>query len=136
LAIEKDTHTPATISRIAMEEEDEEIEEDEEDEDSGKKKKKKKKPKKPTKPANPPAALPITFGFPLNYTQYWMNLTEANEQKQPVYTVEYTSQEAYGMKELSVTHFLALARQIVKDANLMSTYLARMVVQTGTENDH
>ncbi|KAG0353705.1 Endopolyphosphatase [Podila minutissima] len=136
LAIEKDTHTPATISRIAMEEEDEEIEEDEEFEDSGKKKKKKKKPKKPTKPANPPAALPITFGFPLNYTQYWMNLTEANEQKQPVYTVEYTSQEAYGMKELSVTHFLALARQIVKDANLKSTYLARMVVQTGTENDH
>ncbi|KAG0023209.1 Endopolyphosphatase [Podila clonocystis] len=134
MAIEKDTQP--TIPRIAMEE-DREIEEDVEVEEMGKKKKKKKKPKKPKKPVNPPAAPPITFGFPLNYTQYWMNLTEANiEQKQPVYTVEYTSSEAYGMKDLSVTHFLALARQIMKDPKLKSTYLARMVVQTGTENDH
>lgn len=139
LAIEKDTSP--TTPRIAMEEEEEEdLENNEEVDDMGKKKKKKKKPKKPkkpTRPTNPPAAPPITFGFPLNYTQYWMNLTAANiELKQPVYTVEYTSQEAYGMKDLSVTHFLDLARQIMKDANFKNTYLARMVVQTGTENDH
>ncbi|KAF9301933.1 hypothetical protein BGZ74_006083 [Mortierella antarctica] len=136
LAIKKDMHMPATIPRIAMEEKDKEIEEDEEFEDLGKKKKKKKKHNKPTRPANPPAAPPITFGFPLNYTQYWMNLTEANEQKKPVYTIEYTSQDAYGMKELSVTHFLVLAQQIMKNANLKSTHLARMVAQMGTENDH
>ncbi|KAF8931545.1 Endopolyphosphatase [Haplosporangium bisporale] len=136
LAIEKDMSQ--TIPRIAPVDEEKLDEEDEEFEDTtGKKKKKKKKPKKPKRPVNPPAAPPITFGFPLNYTQYWMNLTEANiEQKQPEYTIEYTSHEAYGMKDLSVTHFLNLARQIMKDTKLKETYLARMVVQTGTENDH
>ncbi|KAF9384379.1 Endopolyphosphatase [Podila verticillata] len=137
LAIEKGT--PPTIPRIAPMDEEKLDEDDEEVEDTTgkKKKKKKKKPKKPKKPSNPPAALPITFGFPLNYTQYWMNLTEANiEQKRPEYKIEYTSNEAYGLKDLSVTHFLNLARQITKDTQLKEIYLARMVVQTGTENDH
>ncbi|KAF9426033.1 Endopolyphosphatase [Podila epigama] len=110
-----------------------------EDENSGRKDKKKKprKPRKPQRPVNPPAAPPITFGFPLNYTQYWMNLTQANiEKKTPEYTIEYTSREAYGMKDMSVSNFITLAKQIMKDEKLKSTYLARMVVQTGTENDH
>lgn len=135
LAIEKGK--PLTIPRIAPMDEEKLDEDNEEVEDTMGKKKKKKKNKKPKRPVNPPAAPPITFGFPLNYTQYWMNLTEANiEQKQPEYKVEYTSHEAYGMKDLSVTHFLNLARQIMKDTKLKETYLARMVVQTGTENDH
>ncbi|KAG0352488.1 hypothetical protein BG005_008051 [Podila minutissima] len=133
--LKPDGKVPHYRDKVVIEEEDKEIEEDEEFEDLGKKKKKKKH-NKPTRPANLPAAPSITFGFPVNYTQYWMNLTEANTQKQPVYTIEYTSQDAYGMKELSVTHFLVLAQQVMKNANLKSTFLARMVAQMGTENDH
>ncbi|KAF9575871.1 Endopolyphosphatase [Mortierella alpina] len=110
----------------------------------GEKKKKKrkhkkpKKPKKPKRPANPPAAPPITFGFPLNYTQYWVNLTQANLEphKQPEYQIEYRTREDYGMKDLSVPHWLNLARKIVTDTRMRDQYLAWMVVLTGTENDH
>ncbi|KAF9967071.1 Endopolyphosphatase [Mortierella alpina] len=110
----------------------------------GEKKKKKrkhkkpKKPKKPKRPANPPAAPPITFGFPLNYTQYWVNLTQANLEphKQPEFQVEYRTREDYGMKDLSVPHWLSLARKIVTDTRMRDQYLAWMVVLTGTENDH
>ncbi|KAF8947377.1 Endopolyphosphatase [Haplosporangium gracile] len=111
--------------------------------DSNGKKKKPKKPKKPRKrPANPPAVPPITFGFPLNYTQYFINLTMANSQSvsdptKPVeYQVEYRSREDYGLKDLSVPEWLGLARRIVKSEKLKSQYLAWMVVLTGTENDH
>ncbi|KAG0042552.1 Endopolyphosphatase [Gryganskiella cystojenkinii] len=109
--------------------------------DAGGKKKKKKKPKKPRKPrrpANPAPAPPISFGFPLNYTQYWVNLTQANlePEKQPEYVVEYRSREDYGLQDLSTTEWLALARRIVKSDKLKDQYLAWMVVLTGTENEH
>ncbi|KAF9130499.1 Endopolyphosphatase [Mortierella sp. 14UC] len=103
---------------------------------------KKKKPKKPTRPVNPPAVPPITFGFPLNYTQYFVNLTLANSEAvtEPTmrieYQVEYKSREDYGLKDLSVSEWLGLAKRIVKSEELKQQYLAWMVVLTGTENDH
>ncbi|KAG0306119.1 Endopolyphosphatase [Dissophora globulifera] len=101
------------------------------------KKKKPKKPKKPKRPANPPAAPPITFGFPLNYTQYWVNLTQANaEAKKPEYTVEYRSREDWGLQNLSVPEWLGLAKKIVHSEKVKAKYTALMVVLTGTENDH
>ncbi|KAF9897964.1 Endopolyphosphatase [Lobosporangium transversale] len=105
---------------------------------NGKKKKKKpKKPKKPKRPPNPPAVPPSAFGFPLHYTQYWVNLTLANlEKKQPEYVVEYRSKEDWGLQDLSVPGWLALARKVVTDDRVKEQYLARMVVLTGTENDH
>lgn len=115
------------------------------DSDSNGKKKPKKKPKKPrkpTRPANPPAVPPITFGFPLNYTQYFVNLTMANSEavldpSKPVeYQVEYRSREDYGLKDLSVPEWLTLAKRIVKSEKLKNQYMAWMVVLTGTENDH
>ncbi|KAG0378790.1 Endopolyphosphatase [Mortierella sp. AD032] len=110
--------------------------------ENGKKKKKPKKPKKPTRPANPPAVPPVTFGFPLNYTQYYVNLTQVNSDavleptKQIEYQVEYRSREDYGLKDLSVSEWLSLAKRIVKSEQMKQQYLAWMVVWTGTENDH
>ncbi|KAK3810559.1 MAG: Metallo-dependent phosphatase-like protein [Linnemannia gamsii] len=110
--------------------------------ENGKKKKKPKKPKKPTRPANPPAVPPVTFGFPLNYTQYYVNLTQVNSDavleptKQVEYQVEYRSREDYGLKDLSVPEWLSLAKRIVKSEQMKQQYLAWMVVWTGTENDH
>ncbi|KAG0298639.1 Endopolyphosphatase [Linnemannia gamsii] len=111
---------------------------------NGKKKKPKKpkKPRKPTRPANPPAVPSITFGFPLNYTQYFVNLTMANSEAlldatKPVeYQVEYRSREDYGLKDLSVPEWLGLARRIVKSEESKKQYMAWMVVLTGTENEH
>ncbi|KAF9902662.1 Endopolyphosphatase [Linnemannia zychae] len=112
--------------------------------ENGKKKKPKKpkKPRKPTRPANPPAVPPVTFGFPLNYTQYFVNLTQANFEavanptKRIEYQIEYKSREDYGLKDLSVSEWLGLARRIVKSEEMKRQYLAWMVVLTGTENDH
>ncbi|GJJ75916.1 endopolyphosphatase [Entomortierella parvispora] len=151
LAIEKDEPSePDQPGDDGLEQGEEQDNEDENEDDyvdldnvdqEGKKKKKKKKPKKPKKPrrpANPAPAPPITFGFPLNYTQYWVNLTQANlePEKQPEYLVEYRSREDYGLKDLSTTEWLALARRIVKSEKLKDQYLAWMVVLTGTENEH
>ncbi|KAG0275291.1 Endopolyphosphatase [Linnemannia exigua] len=110
--------------------------------ENGKKKKKPKKPRKPTRPVNPPAVPPVTFGFPLNYTQYFVNLTQANHEaaldptKRIEYQVEYKSREDYGLKDLSVSEWLNFARRIVKSEESKRQYLAWMVVLTGTENDH
>ncbi|KAG9325300.1 hypothetical protein KVV02_000048 [Mortierella alpina] len=152
LAIEKDRpiekiEEQSEVLEIQDEEESSSAEDDVDDDislDGEKKKKKKrkhkkpKKPKKPKRPANPPAAPPITFGFPLSYTQYWVNLTQANLEphKQPEFQVEYRTREDYGMKDLSVPHWLSLARKIVTDNRMRDQYLAWMVVLTGTENDH
>ncbi|KAF9277831.1 Endopolyphosphatase [Mortierella alpina] len=149
LAIEKDRPIETIVEKSeVLEIQEEESSSVEDDVDyvvslDGKKKKKRKhkkpkKPKKPKRPANPAAAPPITFGFPLNYTQYWVNLTQANLEphKQPEFEVEYRTREDYGMKDLSVPHWLSLARKIVTDNRMREQYLAWMVVLTGTENDH
>ncbi|KAF9984645.1 Endopolyphosphatase [Mortierella antarctica] len=152
LAIEKDRpiekiEEQSKVLEIQDEEESSSAEDDVDDDislDGEKKKKKKrkhkkpKKPKKPKRPANPPAAPPITFGFPLNYTQYWVNLTQANLEphKQPEFQVEYRTREDYGMKDLSVPHWLSLARKIVTDNRMRDQYLAWMVVLTGTKKDN
>ncbi|KAG0254140.1 Endopolyphosphatase [Mortierella polycephala] len=144
LTIEKEDGPLTLNSAVGKSEEEEEDDEEEEkeyldesDENDFVKKKKKKKPKKPKRPANPPAVPPITFGFPLNYTQYWVNLTHTNLlETQPEFEIEYRTQEDYGLQDLSVAHWLDLAKKIVKDEQLKKEYLAWMVVLTGTENDH
>ncbi|KAG0364357.1 Endopolyphosphatase [Gamsiella multidivaricata] len=90
---------------------------------------KKKGPKKPSKP------VPVsTFGFPLAYTQFWTNLTLANEAKTlPEFVIEYRTREDYGLQNLGVSEWIGLARRIVKDEALKKEYLKRMVVQTGVE---
>ncbi|KAF9929625.1 Endopolyphosphatase [Linnemannia zychae] len=146
LAIEKPARPNELLSNHQM---DERVKEDnmeetdiEEYDGLGKKKKKPKKPKKPTRPSNPPPVPPITFGFPLNYTQYFINLTEVNAEalvdptKTVNFQVEYRSREDYGLKDLSVSEWLGLAKRIVKSEELKQQYLALMVVLTGTENDH
>ncbi|KAG0293872.1 Endopolyphosphatase [Linnemannia gamsii] len=150
LAIEKPGRLDQPPHQTLQQDEDymEEMEEYEtmtESEANGKKKKKPKKPKKPrkpTRPVNPPAVPPITFGFPLNYTQYFVNLTMANSEAmldptKPIeYQVEYRSREDYGLKDLSVPEWLGLARRIVKSEESKRQYMAWMVVLTGTENEH
>lgn len=147
LAIEK-PERPEQPTHQTLQQDDDYTEEKEEyetmteSETNGKKKKKPKKPKKPRKPANPPAVSPITFGFPLNYTQYFVNLTMTNSEAmldstKPVeYQIEYRSREDYGLKDLSVPEWLGLARRIVKSEESKKQYMAWMVVLTGTENEH
>ncbi|KAF9939429.1 Endopolyphosphatase [Mortierella alpina] len=84
---------------------------------------------------HPPAVPSGAFGFPLEYTQYWANLTRANlEPTKPCeYEVEYRTKDAYGLEDLGVGSWLDLAKRIVRSNNLKREYLQRMVVQTGTD---
>ncbi|KAF9182395.1 Endopolyphosphatase [Haplosporangium sp. Z 11] len=136
----KEENGPLTLGGVVEESEKSEEEEeylDESDENDLVKKKKKKKPKKPKRPANPPAVPPTTFGFPLNYIQYWVNLTHTNLlETKPEFEIEYRTQEDYGLQDLSVVHWLDLAKKIVKKEKLRKQYLAWMVVLTGSENDY
>ncbi|KAF9570738.1 Endopolyphosphatase [Mortierella alpina] len=84
---------------------------------------------------HPPAVPSGVFGFPLEYTQYWANLTRANmEPTRPCeYEVEYRTREDYGLEDLGVASWLDLGKRIIRDNNLKMEYLQRMVVQTGTD---
>ncbi|KAF9357117.1 Endopolyphosphatase [Mortierella sp. AD094] len=80
--------------------------------------------------AFPPAPV-STFGYPLGFTQYWTNLTLANENLMaPQFEIEYQTREDYGLQHLGVSEYLALARRIAKDKLLKKVYLKRMVVQS------
>ncbi|KAF8929292.1 Endopolyphosphatase [Dissophora ornata] len=92
--------------------------------------------KRNKKPSYPRAVPATTFGFPLGFTQYWANLTLANEgPTPPEFEVEYRTREDYGLQNLGVSEYLSLAKRINKDALLKKEYLKRMVVQTGAENN-
>ncbi|CAG8466833.1 3751_t:CDS:2 [Acaulospora morrowiae] len=73
--------------------------------------KRKKKPKNhdPNSPSHS-----NTFLTPLGYTQYFINLTEANRypNKTPVFEVEYTTWNDYRMKDLTVKSWIKLARDL------------------------
>ncbi|KAG0344069.1 Endopolyphosphatase [Podila humilis] len=115
-----------------------------------------KTPQPPPRQQYPPSASPNQFGFPLEYTQYWCNLAKLNkkwekekakekeEQKDThkdkktmtmmarvEFEVEYTTRDDYGLDHLGTTEWLRLARQIVRDKVLKSTFMKRVVVQTG-----
>ena len=93
--------------------------------------------KKPRKGHHPQPVPVSTFGFPLSFTQYWSNITVANQDPdniKPEFVIEYQTKEDYGLQDLSVASWLDLARKISKDKDLKATYLARMVVQTGAES--
>ncbi|KAG0200130.1 Endopolyphosphatase [Mortierella sp. GBA30] len=83
----------------------------------------------------PHAVTPSTFGFPLGYTQYWSNLTLANDgpATAPQYEIEYRTREDYGLQDLGVASWLDLAKRMTKDEDLKTEYLQRMFVQTGAE---
>ncbi|CAG8525162.1 13258_t:CDS:2, partial [Acaulospora colombiana] len=75
-----------------------------------------KKGNKSPKGHDPDAPLHInTFLTPLGYTQYFLNLTEANKypNKTPTFEVEYTTWNDYGMKDLTVPSWIELARRMV-----------------------
>ncbi|KAF9174012.1 Endopolyphosphatase [Mortierella sp. AD011] len=83
------------------------------------------------KPRTYPPAPVSTFGYPLSYTQYWTNLTLANESLMPPqFEIEYQTREDYGLQHLGVSEYLALARRIAKNKLLRKEYLKRMVVQS------
>ncbi|KAI1321225.1 Endopolyphosphatase [Mortierella claussenii] len=95
--------------------------------------------KKKKHPINTIPAPVTTFGYPLSYTQYWTNLTLANQAPNPVltppvYEVEYETRQDYGMQHLGASEYLILARRIAKEKKLKKEYLKRMVVQTGAES--
>ncbi|KAF9138018.1 Endopolyphosphatase [Linnemannia schmuckeri] len=81
----------------------------------------------------PSPASPTTFGFLQEYTQYWCNLTDANNHATtlPTYEIEYRTREDYGLENLGVSEWLALARRIAREEDLKRAYLDRMVVQSG-----
>ncbi|KAF9146822.1 Endopolyphosphatase [Mortierella sp. GBA39] len=81
----------------------------------------------------PSPAPSTTFGFPLEFTQYWCNLTHANKHPNtpPTYEIEYRTREDYGLENLGVSEWLGLARRIVREEDLKTVYLDRMVVQSG-----
>ncbi|KAF9109858.1 Endopolyphosphatase, partial [Mortierella sp. AM989] len=85
----------------------------------------------------PPTLPPVpvnTFGYPLSFTQYWTNLTLANEKlTPPEFVVEYHTQDDYGMQHLGASEYLTLARRISKNKPLKKKYLKRMMVQSGAE---
>ncbi|CAI2184747.1 13764_t:CDS:2 [Funneliformis geosporum] len=58
-----------------------------------------------------------TFLTPLGYTQYFMNITQANlyPNVTPEYTVEYTTWDDYFMKDLTVPSWIQLARDIANN---------------------
>ncbi|KAF9907653.1 Endopolyphosphatase, partial [Lobosporangium transversale] len=78
-------------------------------------KKKHKKHKKHKKTVPRPAPVD-KFGYPLGFTQYWANLTQANEElTPPEFVVEYRTREDYGLQHLGVTEWLGLARRITEE---------------------
>ncbi|KAF8962033.1 Endopolyphosphatase [Entomortierella lignicola] len=91
----------------------------------------KKEHKKPPKSSPLPPVPVNTFGYPLGFTQYWSNITLANENgTPPEFEIEYQTREDYGLKNLGVSEYLTLAKQISKDQVLKKEYLKRMVVQS------
>ncbi|KAF9924284.1 Endopolyphosphatase [Linnemannia zychae] len=83
----------------------------------------------------PQPAPTNTFGFPQGFTQYWCNLTAANQNTSslPMYEIEYQTREDYGLENLGVSEWLALARRIVREKDLKKVYLDRLVVQSGAD---
>ncbi|CAH1766478.1 11046_t:CDS:2, partial [Entrophospora sp. SA101] len=55
-----------------------------------------------------------TFLTPLGYTQYFINLTEANQYPNitPEFKIEYTTWDDYNMKDLTVPSWIHLARKV------------------------
>ncbi|KAF9129010.1 Endopolyphosphatase [Mortierella sp. 14UC] len=75
-----------------------------------------------------------TFGFPQEFTQYWCNLTKVNRHptgRPATYEIEYQTRDDYGLENLGVSEWLALARRIAREDDLKKVYLDRMVVQSG-----
>jgi len=89
------------------------------------------------KPRRRPDPVPAnTFGFPQGFTQYWCNLTQANSNAPttfPTYEIEYRTKEDYGLENLGVAEWLALARRIAREEDLKKVYLERMVVQSDAD---
>ncbi|KAG0228872.1 Endopolyphosphatase [Mortierella sp. GBA43] len=101
----------------------------------GKKPRRRKPRRKPRRRPYPAPAPPSRFGYPLSYTQYWVNLTKFNEEDlEPVYEIEYGTREDWGLQYLGVNPYLDLAKQIVGDEQVKERYLAWMVVQTGARS--
>lgn len=78
-------------------------------------------------------------GTLLGYSQYFANLTKWNHQKEPTaklqYELEYTTQEAYGMQDLTVESYFQFAKSMVeedtKEAKLLwAKYRHHMLVKT------
>ncbi|KAG0173310.1 Endopolyphosphatase [Apophysomyces sp. BC1034] len=79
------------------------------------------------------------YGTLLGYSQYFSNITKWEDDLSPIdYMLEYTTQDAYGMEDLSPASYLELAKRMVKDVDvdgneIWARYVRNMFVQT--END-
>jgi hypothetical protein len=77
------------------------------------------------------------YGTLLGYAQYWANLTKWNDifnTHSLEYELEYTTQGAYGMEDLTVESYFELAKSMLENTvqgkKLWSTYQSNMLIQT------
>ncbi|KAI7867964.1 Metallo-dependent phosphatase-like protein [Spinellus fusiger] len=88
---------------------------------------------------NTTSRSPIPYGTLLGYDQFFANLThwEEKQDKEPSplkYQLEYTTEDAYGLEDLSAHSYYHLAKAMVEDSTkgnrLWSSYTNNMFVQT------
>ncbi|KAI8986376.1 Metallo-dependent phosphatase-like protein [Pilobolus umbonatus] len=81
------------------------------------------------------------YGSLLGYQQFYANITKWNELRSDDigYELEYTTRDAYGMRDLSVQSYVSLAKAMIKKNNksrrLWSLYQNHMVVNTQDFSD-
>ncbi|KAF7724156.1 Endopolyphosphatase [Apophysomyces ossiformis] len=79
------------------------------------------------------------YGTLLGYSQFYSNITKWENDLSPIeYTLEYTTQDAYGMRDLSPASFLELAKRMVSDSDkigkkIWKDYVRNMFVQTAND---
>lgn len=72
-----------------------------------------------------------SFGTWMQYTQYFTNLTYWNEaHRLPEFEIEYTTNETYGMKNLTAQSWLDFAERLVDNKPLWKQYKSHMFVHT------
>ncbi|KAL0090812.1 Metallo-dependent phosphatase-like protein [Phycomyces blakesleeanus] len=90
---------------------------------------------------NPNEDTPTTkpYGTPLGFDQYFANITRWEEAQEngttPLdYQLEYTTEDAYGLRDLTAESYLELVKSMVKTDKagdkLWTTYINNMFVQT------
>ncbi|RKP36627.1 Metallo-dependent phosphatase-like protein [Dimargaris cristalligena] len=88
-----------------------------------------------------PFRLPI--GTLLDYDQFWLNLTEANDEfrqsgdvlYQPEYELLYSARQQYSMPDLTTQSYLDLAHRMTQNKTLRQQFAEYLCVMAGLQED-
>ncbi|XP_050400269.1 sphingomyelin phosphodiesterase A [Patella vulgata] len=77
---------------------------------------------------------PVTF-VPVDYDQYYLNITKANADHNPVVEKLYSAKEEYQLKDLSPQSFLELSKRFKSNETLVQRYLRNMYAGSDAMGD-